>query len=92
MKKNQNIKNIIKIPNGVNKLKRNIHIDSDFSLTVIFPVFILSCTVSIKLSILGILTCFAIFSFLSFTSALVLSEDISISFTSPASTLATSSE
>ena len=83
---------IANIPNGVSKLNAIIQIDSDFSVTLMLSVFMASCKLSIKLSILGMFTSFAILSFLSNTSALVPSEEISISFTSPASILATNSE
>ena len=82
--KNQNIKNIISIPNGVNKLNITIQIDSDFSVTFTVPAFILSFKLFIKFSTLGIFTSFVKFSFFSLTSAFTPSDDNVISFTSPA--------
>ena len=90
--KNQKIRKIIKIPNGVSKLRITIKKDSDLSETSIVPAFIDSFTVSIKLSILGIFTSFGTLSFFIVTSAVVPLESITISSTSPASMLATSSE
>ena len=90
--KNQNIKNIINIPNGVKRLSIVTNKDSDFSVTFIVPVFILSSNADIRCSTLGIFTSLVTFWFFNFTFAFTLSAEISISFTSPASTLESNSE
>ena len=90
--KNQNIKNIINIPNGVNSCKIIINIDWSSSVTVIVPAFILSSNDVIKLSTLGIFTSFGTLSFVNSTIAVVPSYDNSTSFTSPDSILLINSE
>ena len=57
------------IPIGVNRFKKIPHTDSDFSVTVICPVFMSSCKLSIKLSTLGIFTFFSTLSFFNLTFA-----------------------
>ena len=90
--KNQNIKNIINSPNGVNKLSIVIKIDSDFSSKVNAPSFRKSSVYDIKLSISGILTSFFTLSSLIATVAVLPSASICILSTFPSLICATNSE